>query len=156
MLFPENPENQPSLWDGLASQLAETSICYLIEDGIGNPLAEAKGPDGRWAECTLARLRAAQICRISANHGNPIAPHFAGIREGDNVFVTEFLTYPSDRTLTVDSEKLKRDLEAAVINLLFAKGGASSVNVPLHIAPWSMQDAEISQVQEGLLFRKKI
>ncbi|CUI02839.1 hypothetical protein BN2497_11609 [Janthinobacterium sp. CG23_2] len=57
--------------------------------------------------------------------------------------------------MTVDNEKLKRDLETAVINLLFTESGVNTVLVPLPIAPWAMQDAEISLVQEGLMFSKR-
>jgi hypothetical protein len=156
MLLPENPEKRPGLWDAVATQLAETAMCFVIKEGVGNPLAEAKESNAGSAADALARLRAAPICRISANRGNPISPHFAGKYKGDTVLVTEFLAYPSEGALTVHNEKLKRDLETAVINLFFAEGGVSTVLVPLHIAPWVMRDAEINLTQEGLEFRKKI
>lgn len=155
MLLPENPEKRSGLWDAVATQLAETAMCILIKDGVGNPLAEAKGPNRDEAELVLARLRGAEICRISANRGSAISPHFAGKREDDTVLVTEFLTSPSEAALTVDKEKLKRDLETAVINLLFTEGGVNTVLVPLPMAPWAMRDAEISLVQEGLMFSKR-
>ena len=155
MLLPENPEKRPGLWDAVATQLAETAMCFIIKDGVGIPLAEAKGPNRDEAELVLARLRGAQICRISANRGSAISPHFAGKREDDTVLVTELLTSPSEAALTVDNEKLKRDLETAVINLLFTESGVNTVLVPLPIAPWTMRDAEISLVQEGLMFSKR-
>jgi hypothetical protein len=156
MLLPENPEKRPGLWDAVARQLAEAEMCILIKEGVGNPLAEAKEPNGSKVELALARLRAAPICRISANRGSPVSPHFAGQREGDTVLITEFITYPFEGALRVRNEKLKRDLETAVINLFFAEGGVSTVQVPLHIAPWVMRDAEISLAQDRLVFRKRI
>lgn len=156
MLLPENPEKRPGLWDSVATQLAQEAMCFIIKDGVGNPLAEAKDASRDMAELALSRLRASQICRISANRGRAVSPHFAGKREGDTVLLTELLSYPSEGALTVDNEKLKRDLETAVINLFFTDGGVSTVLVPLHLAPWAMQDAEISLTQEGLVFRKKL
>lgn len=155
MLLPENPEQRPGLWDAVANQLLESAMCFLIQEGNGDPFAEAKEPGRHQAELTVARLRAAQICRISANRGCAISPHFAGEREGDTVLVTELLTSPSDGTLTVDNEKIKRDLETAVINLLFTEDDLNAVLIPLSIAPWAMRDAEISLVQKGLMFSKR-
>lgn len=155
MLLPENPEKRPDLWGSVATQLAQETMCSIIKDGVGNPLAEAKEPNRDMAELALSRLQAAQICRISANRGRAVSPHFAGKRGGDTVLLTELLTYPSEGASTVDNEKLKRDLETAVINLFFSEGNVSVVLVPLHLAPWTMQDAEINLTQEGLMFRKK-
>jgi len=155
MLLPENPEKRPGLWVAIATQLIETAMCFIIKDGIGAPFAEAKEPNRDEAMLALARLRRAQICRISANRGSAISPHLAGNREGDTVLVTEFLTSPSDAALTVDNEKLKRDLETAVINLLFTEEGVNTVLVPLSIAPWAMRDVEISLIKEGLMFSKR-
>jgi hypothetical protein len=156
MLLPENPEKRAGLWDSLATQLAHDAMCFVIEDGVGNPFAEAKKPTSDVVELVLSKLRAAQICRISANRGKAISPHFAGTREDDTVSLTELLTYPSEGAVTVGGEKLKHDLETVVINLLFADGGLSTVLVPLQLTPWAMRDAEISLGQKGLLFRKKL
>lgn len=156
MLLPENPEKRPNLWDSVATQLAQEAMCFIIKEGVGSPLAEAKEPNKDMAELALSRLRASQICRISANRGRAVSPHFAGKRENDTVLLTELLSYPSDGALTVDNEKLKRDLETAVINLFFTDDGVSVVLVPLQLAPWSMQGAEISLRREGLVFRKKL
>lgn len=155
MLLPENPEKRPKLWDAVATQLAETAMCFIIKDGVGNPLAESKRLNREETELGLSRLRDAQICRITANRGSAVSPHFAGKREGDTVLVTELLTSPSQAALTVDNEKLRRDLETAVINLLFTESGVDTVLVPLPIKPWAMQDAEISLVQEQLIFTKR-
>jgi hypothetical protein len=156
MLFPENPEKRPSLWDSITTQLAKEAMCFLIQEGIGNPLAEAKEPARNVADLVLSRLRSAQICRISASGGRAVAPHFACKREGDTALVTELMTYPSEGGATVDNDKLKRDLETAAVNLLFAEGGVSTVIVPLHLVPWTMRDAEINLTAEGLVFRKKL
>jgi hypothetical protein len=156
MLLPENPERKPSLWDSVEKQLAQEAMCFIVKEGVGNPLAEANEPSKDVAELTLSRLRESQICRVSANHGRAVSPHFAGRREGDTVLLTEFLSYPSEDALTVDNGKLKRDLETAVINLFFTGGGISTVLVPLQLAPWATQEAEISLTREGLAFRKKL
>lgn len=155
MLLPEDPKRRPGLWDAVATQLAEHAMCSIIKEGVGNPLAEAKRLLPGEAELVLARLQGAEVCRISANRGSAISPHFAGKREGDLVMVTELLTYPSEGASTVDSETLQRDLETAVVNLLFAEGGASTVLVPLSLAPWAMRDAEIGLTREGLMFSKR-
>jgi hypothetical protein len=155
MLFPEDPKRRPDLWDAVATQLAEHAMCFIIKEGVGNPLAEAKGLLPDEAKLVLARLQGAEVCRISANRGLAISPHFAGRREGDLVMVTDLLTYPSEGASTVDSGKLERDLETAVINLLFAVGGANTVLVPLSLEPWAMQDAEITLTRDGLMFSKR-
>jgi hypothetical protein len=155
MLLPENPEKRPSLWDGVAAQLAHESMCFIIEDGVGDTLAEARGPGSEVADLALPRLRALPICRISANRGKAVSPHFAGSYEKNAVTLAEFLTTPSEGAITVDDEKLKRDLETAVINLFFAHEGISTVFVPLSLAPWEMPDAEVALLPDGLAFRKK-
>jgi len=154
MLLPENPEKRPGLWDAVASQLAREATCFIINDGVGDPFVEAREPNSDMAVLALSRLQAAQICRISAQRGTAISPHFAGKHEGATVSLTEFWTTPSEGGETVDSEKLKRELETAVINLFFAGDGVSTVFVPLSIASWSMRDADVHVVQEGLVFRK--
>jgi hypothetical protein len=100
-------------------------------------------------------LRALPICRISANRGKAVSPHFAGSYEKNAVTLAEFLTTPSEGAITVDDEKLKRDLETAVINLFFAHEGISTVFVPLSLAPWEMPDAEVALLPDGLAFRKR-
>lgn len=155
MLVPEDPAKRPALWAAVASQLTQAPICFSIKDGIADPLAEAMVQGRNEAELVLARLRRAQISRISANRGVAISPHFAGKREGDTVFITEFLTSPSDGALTVSNKKLERDLETAVINLLFTEEGVGTVFMPLSITPWVMQDAKVCATKEGLLFSKQ-
>ncbi len=156
MLLPENPEKRLGLWESLTTQLAQDAMCFIVEEGLGNPLAEAKEPSRTLADLVVSRLRVAPICRISANRGKTVAPHFAGQQKGDTVQLIEFLTYSSEGAVTVDNEKLKRDLETAVINLLFAEGGVSTVQVPLCLPPWDMRDAEISLVPEGMVFKKRL
>ena len=155
MLLPENPEKRQVLWDAVARQLAGTAMCFVIEDGAGDPFAQATRLNQDEAELVLTRLRRAHICRVSANRGNAISPHFAGRREDDTVLVTDLLSSPSAAELTVRKEKLKCDLETAVINLFFTESGVNTVFVPLPLEPWAMQDTEITLVEEGLIFRKR-
>ncbi|WP_206996707.1 hypothetical protein [Trinickia mobilis] len=155
MLFLENPERRPSLWDSLTTQLTEQAMCIVIWDGLGNPLAQARILDSESAANAIAKLRASQVCRIGANRDQAISPHFAGRREDDTVTITELLTYPSEGSVTLGENKMKADLEAAVINLFFAEDGVKTVCVPIHLAPWTMDDAEIDLTQEGLVFKKK-
>jgi hypothetical protein len=154
MLLPENPEKRLELWASLSNQLAQDAMCFIIEAGIGNPLAATKALGKSMAELTVSRLRAAQICRISANRGNAVSPHFAGRREGDTVLITDFITHSSADMPTANIEKLRNDLETAVVNLFFAERGINIVKVPLSLMPWVMRDAKISSLSEGLIFQK--
>ena len=155
MIFPENPEKRPSLWDSVAMQLAQKPMCLVIAEGVGNPTVEAVMLGRDLVELTMARLRKTHICRIGANRGMAVSPHFAGTREGQTVSLTEFLSQPSEGTLMVKSEALKRDLETAVINLLFADSEVNMVFVPLCLALWTMKDAEVISTPTGLVFKKR-
>lgn len=95
-----------------------------------------------------------QICRISASRGKAIAPHFSGTRNGDEVFISEFITYPSNNSATSDSAQLHRDLESAAINLIYGGSKVLSVFIPLILDPWEMADVKISSTKDGLVFRK--
>jgi len=155
VLFPENPVKRPALWERISAQLAKEAMCFLINEGSGNPLAEALEPNENLAQRTLARLKASEVCRISAARGQAISPHFAGIREGDAVRITEFLSSPSQGMKIVEQDMLRRDLEIAVINLLFTGGETNTIHIPLNMAPWIMRDANISMESGGLVFTKK-
>jgi hypothetical protein len=156
MLLPEDPVKRPSLWDALATQLATRAMCFVVKNGVGDPLANADEPSREVTELTLSKLRASQVCRISANRGAAISPHFAGERDNGKILITELLAQPSEGALTVSDEKLRRDLETVVINLFFADSDVRTVLVPLRLAPWNMRDADISLKEEGLEFRKKL
>jgi hypothetical protein len=156
MLFPENPEKRPELWESMEKQLAHEAMCYVVIDGIGYPDASATLGINVSAENLVQRMKSAMICRISASHGKPIAPHFAANLEGATASITEFVTYPSEGTQTVNVGQLRHDLEAAVINLLFGSGEINRVFVPLDINPWDMRDAEVHSTSEGLMFNKRV
>jgi hypothetical protein len=154
MLLPEDPNRKPSLWDSVAMQLTQEAMCFIIEEGFGNPFVEAKPLTKNIAESALSRLRMSKICRISGNRGRAISPHFSGDRKDNTILLTEFLSYPSEGTLTVNDEKLKRDLEIAVINLFFTDHAINTILVPLNIAPWVMSDIKICLTEKGLVFKK--
>ena len=155
MLFPENPEKRPTLWDAIAKQLRQEAMCFVITEGDGNPLAEARNPSSDLAQQAMARLQQSQLCRISANRGTAVSPHFAGRREGVSVFITEFLSSPAIGLRVIQPDQLQQDLEAAVVNLLFAESGVSTVTIPLHLTPWTMRDAEVHSTPDGHVFTKK-
>jgi hypothetical protein len=154
MLFPENPEERRRLWDSVAAQLAQEALCPIIKNGIGDPAAQASPPDKASAEAAMRRLRTAQACRISARHGKAVSPHFAGMREDSGFILTELLSYPSMGASMVTEKDLRHILETAVVNLMLTEHAAREVFVPLCIAPWQMQDTEISLTPKGLAFRK--
>lgn len=151
MLFPSNPEKRPELWQNLESQLLSTNMCFVVSNGSGNPLVEAQEPVEEIVHAVLSRLRSSQFCRISANRGNAISPHFAGRFVGTSAFLDELITYPYSGKTTVDIKQLRNDLETAVIDL-FATAGATSVAVPLHLDPWSMENTLITLGSGGMVF----
>lgn len=157
MLFPENPEKQPTLWQSVFEQLIKDKICLVIENGVGDPFSEASLLDKNSIKNVLTRMQSSDICRISANRGQAVSPHFSAKRNGKSIFFIEFLSYPSEGVLTVSNEKLIHDLETSIISLFFSKNNDDIFNVfvPLHLTPWIMSDVDISSVEEGLLFTKK-
>jgi hypothetical protein len=154
MLFPEDPKKRPALWESMKEQLAHDSMCYVVLDGIGYSNASASLDIN--TEKMIQQMKSAMICRISARHGKAIAPHFAANLNDSTASITVFITYPSEGSQVVAIEQLRRDLETAVINLLFCGGEVNAVFVPLDISPWDMSDAEVHSTQEGLMFSKRI
>ena len=153
MLFPENPEKRPQLWSELKAQLAEQPVCLVVGNGTGNLTAKASLMSEKMASALLSRLQSAQVCRISANRGCAISPHFAGRVTGDVILITELVLLPSSEG-GVSPGFLARELETVVISLFCTEKTLSQVHVPLSLNPWKMSDAEITQASDGLHFKK--
>lgn len=155
MLFPENPEKRPELWDSIRLQINRESMCYLVSAGKENANGIATVVSELFQDNILRRMKRSQICRISASRGVAIAPHFAASLDGSMASVTELIALPCDGIQTVTAERLRRYLEIAVINLLYVGGNVSEVFVPISIPPWKMADADIQSLPTGVVFRKK-
>lgn len=155
MLFPENPEKRPELWESAIEQLNHEEMCYLIVDGAGYPDASAT-VDSKLAEKVIQRMRQSNISRISAARGKAISPHFAANLQDTTATITELVSYPSEGLRFVRTERLRQDVETAVINLMFGGERVDAVFVPLELEPWEMKDAEIQSAEKGVLFRKRI
>lgn len=154
MLFPEDPVKRPSLWQSVTTQLGHEKFCFLVDEGVGNPMAEARTPTAELVDKTIERLRAAAVCRIGASRGVAVSPHFAGQLDGSSIRLTEFMALAPEGSLHVNPSQMQRDLETAVINLLYMGEGIKSVAVPLQVPPWSMKDARIESTADGLIFHK--
>jgi hypothetical protein len=154
MLFLENPENKPALWNALLAQLEKEKMCFLIADGVVDANAKALNLDQSTAKTFIDKIKKSEICRISSNRGQAISPHIAGFRKGNSVVITELITYPSDNLPTKNSRELQNDLESIVINLFYAGGNTESVLIPSNLEPWVMKDVEVQSTEEGLVFKK--
>lgn len=155
MLFPENPENRPALWDSVASQLAQEQVCIVIESGAAHLDSKAALLDHDMASSLVNRLRKSPVCRISASRGKAISPHFAGRLEGANFYLTELITLPMTNSATLDINQLRNDLETTAINILYSCDGAARVFIPLSIDPWLTKDMEVRPNENGLVFERK-
>jgi hypothetical protein len=155
MLFLENPENRPALWNSLLSQLIQEKMCFLISDGAINSNEKAINIDQNSAKAFIDKLQKLAICRISSNRGKVVSPHIAGTRANNVVTVTELITFPSNHSETKNIDQIKNDLESVVVNLFYAGGDIDSVFIPSNLEPWEMKDAEIRSAKGGLLFKKK-
>ncbi|NRR28663.1 hypothetical protein HSX11_00385 [Oxalobacteraceae bacterium] len=155
MLFPEDPEKRPELWHSFRAQLGHDPMCLLIANGKASPDAPATRVNTDEQAEILRRMQAAKICRISANHGNAISPHFAATLIGHQARVCELMALPNDGRLAIEPAELKEILETAILNLLYAQEGVSEILIPLQIPVWEMADADIHALPTGLLFRKK-
>lgn len=155
MLFPENPENRPSLWDSVARQLAQEQMYFVVSGGVGILDSKAIRLDHDAVSNVMDRLRNSPVCRISASRGQAISPHFSGRFEDGNFYITEFIAIPLASSVAPDVSQLRNDLESAAINMLYGGGGAASVFVPLTIEPWAAKDVEIRSNEKGLVFEKK-
>ncbi|UXU87588.1 hypothetical protein [Burkholderia sp. S-53] len=156
MLFPENPDKRPILWDALAKQLVQIEMCFVIERGSGDSSAEARLLNEEMAREAIERLRSSQICRISADRGIAMSPHFSGTVNGNSIFINEMICMPDIGGGTIRLDRLRHDIEVVVLNLLFARDGASRVTIPLHLNPWGMKDADVVSTDQGLVFEKKV
>jgi len=155
MLLPDDPAKRPQLWSCLATQLAEQPVCLAVGNGEGNLPAQASLMSEQTASALLNRLRSAQVCRISANRGRAISPHFAGHTVRNAILITEFIFLPSSSG-AISPELLIRELETAVINLFCTEKIVSEVRVPLRLSPWQMSDVDVVRGTDGLFFVKKI
>jgi hypothetical protein len=155
MLFLENPENRPTLWNALSNQLTQEKMCFLIADGVINSNEKAIDIDQNAAQVFIDKLKKLAICRISFNRGNAVSPHIAGTCENNMAIVTELVTCPSDNSETKNIDQLQNDLESVAINLFYAGGNIDSIFIPSNLEPWEMKDAEIRSAKGGLLFKKK-
>lgn len=112
MLFPENPEKCPTLWDAIAKQLRQEAMCFVITEGYGNPRAEAQRPTDDLAQQVITRLQQSQLCRISASRGAAVSPHYAGMRDGASVFITDFLSSSYLGVQVIQPEQIAARLES--------------------------------------------
>lgn len=154
MLLPEDPKRRPELWDGLREQLAHERLCYVITEGVGNTNAEASIVDTRFADSLLRRMHLSKISRVSANHGKPISPHFAAEISDSLASITEFVTHPSDGALLVEPRRLRRELEIAVVAILFSDVETMSAYAPLNLQAWEMKDVRVEPRANGLIFTR--
>jgi hypothetical protein len=155
MLLPDDPEGRSELWTMLESELLEHVLAHVVTLGKGdaNAVAFRAAPDQ--ARTLVARMKSFPISRISANRGTAISPHFSGSLAGGCVTIAEFIATPSDEQGLVRPEKLRRDIEVAVISLLHAREKFGCVIVPLDIPPWEMKDVIVKRVAGGLEFRRE-
>lgn len=151
MLFPEDPKKRPALWGSLAERLSADRYCYVVEQCVGNPAAEAVVRSADEVAATLARLRAANICRISASRGIAAAPHF-GLQmvSPEQATLCEMVTFPSDGSAVALTERLRRDLETMAVSVLYDYPDIRELVVPVNIEPWQMADAKVIRTEQGL------
>ena len=151
MLFPEDPSKRPTLWASVTEKLASEPYCYAVENGAERQdrMPVVKSVDE--AAQIVGRLRAADICRISASRGTPIGPHFAlqWASDTDEARLVEFVALPGSASATAD-EWLKRQLETMVVSVTVEFPHVRRIFVPLAMEPWTMPDVDIRATQMGL------
>jgi len=150
MLFLEDPDQRPGLWESWRDRLSVEEVCCVVSDGRGN-LEERSRVLGRSMIDELElRLRSLTIRRIGASHGNAIAPYFGLGLYKDEATVREFITYPAPGQRHVAEDRLRRDLESLAVDLFFFRSGVRTLSVPLSIESWTF-DAVASELSDGSL-----
>lgn len=151
MLFPEDPNKRSALWTSLAERLSTAPYCHVVQQGIGNPGAESMVCTPDEVAAILTRLRAADICRISASRGIAVAPHFCLRTESPQVAcLYELITFPSDGLTTSSPDRLQQDLSAMAVCVFYDYPEVRELVVPLKLLPWQMSDAKIVATGGGL------
>jgi hypothetical protein len=154
VLFPEDPHIRTSLWSSLLLQLSSTEMCFLLMEGSSNLRTHGVRLSQRDASFLIGRLMRADICRLSASHGNLVSPHFAATATHGEAILTDLITYPSMSNNPVSDEQLHRDMETAAASLLFAPPRFAKVRIPLQIPLWTSREAKLSQGSGHLIFTR--
>jgi len=154
MLFPENPKQRPQLWDALADQLEKRTVVVVISGGKGDLSAASRHLSPDEAEALMSRMRDASISRISASRGTAIAPHFCGSVYKKTAFITDFITNSAKGSRGVEIIQLQKDLEVAVLSLLYGADAFDFVRAPIHIPSWISKDVLIRTVADGVEFQR--
>lgn len=151
MLFPEDPRKRPTLWGSLAERLSADRYCYVVEQGVGNPTAEAVARSADEVAATLKRLQESDICRISASRGIAVAPHF-GLKmvSPGRAELRELITFASEGSTVALAEKLRRDLETLAVSVFYDHPDLRELVVPVAAEPWEMSDARVVRAEQGL------
>ena len=155
MLFPADPQRRPQLWDALIEQLNHNQLVFLVIEERFKISATTEILSKDFCESFIQRVKKLAVCRVSANRGIASSPHFFGNSRGKMVAITDFITTPSASSINIDTQKIKRDSETAVINLLYAHKEFEIVKIPINIQPWNIQDFMTEQNTDGLEFRRR-
>lgn len=154
MLFPEDPSRRTQLWEALQIQLARDEVSLIVDRGVGNPVAAVRKLANIESKELIERMQKAAICRISANHGNAIGPHFSGAIDDKCITITDFIAAPSKLPPRKMLDQIQRDFESAALNLLYGPNPFEAVQVPIKLSTWYSEDLEISKISGGLAFTK--
>jgi hypothetical protein len=156
MLFPEDPNKRPALWASVREKLASGPYCYAVENGTGKRDCAPTVKSAEEAAEFVDRLRAADICRISASHGTAVGPHFAlrWAADTDEARLVEFVALPGSDSIAAD-EWLKRQLETMVVSVMYEFPPIRRILIPISIEPWAMPDVDIRPTRTGLEIAKR-
>jgi hypothetical protein len=156
MLFPEDPNKRPTLWSSVAEKLASAPYCYAVENGAGMRDCVPMVKSRKEAAEIVGRLRAADVCRISASRGTAVGPHFAlrCAKGAEEAQLVEFVALPDTDSVATD-ERLRRQLETMVVSVMYEFPRLRRILVPLAMEPWAMPDVETRAVGAGLEFARR-
>jgi len=155
VLFPEDPNMRTSLWSSLLLQLSSAEMCYLVAEGCPNLLTHGVRLSRRDASRLIDRLRRADICRLSASHGNLVSPHFAATGAHNEAILTDLIVYPSTPDNRASDEHIHRDLETAAASLLYAPPKFMKVRIPIDVPVWNSREAKLSKEGRHLIFTRQ-
>lgn len=154
MLFPEDPVMRPQLWEALLNQLARDEVCFVVDNGVGNTIPDTKRLSTVESKELIQRMQNAAICRISANHGNAIGPHFSGVVVDQCITITDFVVARSQFTSQRMLEQIQCDFETAALNLLYGPDSVEFVRIPVELDAWYSRDLNIREISGVLEFCK--
>lgn len=152
MLSTIDAHKYPEMQDEFLRKIANTDMCFLIENGAEHKPYAIKRLDHTTAQQLLSRLKSQAVLRMGCSRSGVMPPYFSGTMDQDGVLLTDLIIYPPSEGSEDFASRIKESISLAVLDLLLRKVGFPWVRIPTQLAPWDFYTVKIEQAPSGLVF----